>query len=64
MAASSTPPPGLYAISVNHLVGIKREKLLLNQPWDPNLDWLTRFQPSDRIGYSIYIYQFPQRESR
>jgi hypothetical protein len=64
MAGSPTPPPGLYAISVNHLVGIKREKVLLNQAWDPNLDWLKRFQPGDRIGYSIYIYKFPQRESR
>ena len=55
MAASAQPPPGVYAISVNNLVA-------LEQPGqdNPNLDWLRRFQPADRIGYSIYIYRFPK----
>ncbi len=56
-ARSASPPAGVYAISVNNLVGIKR---LILSGADPNLDWLERFKPSDRIGYSIYIYRFPR----
>lgn len=54
MAASANPPGGVYAISLNNLVA-------LEQPGqnDPRLDWLRRFQPADRVGYSIYIYRFP-----
>jgi 4-amino-4-deoxy-L-arabinose transferase-like glycosyltransferase len=64
MAGSRNPPPGVYAISVNNLIAIRRETIWLNQPWNPNFDWLNRFQPSDRIGYSIYIYRFPQAPQR
>ena len=50
-------PPGVYAISVNNLVNLKRRVLLDGE--DPKLDWLERFRPTDRVGYSIYIYRFP-----
>lgn len=54
IAASERPPQGVYAISVNNLVA-------LEQPGqsDPRLDWLRRFQPIDKIGYSIYVFRFP-----
>lgn len=64
MAESPTPPPGFYEISVNQLIGIKREKTWLKQPLDAKLDWLNRFQPYDRVGYSIYIYNFPPLSRR
>jgi len=60
LAAQEDPPRGTYAISVNHLVGIKREKIWLQQALDRKIDWLERFRPHDRIGYSIYIYKFPR----
>jgi hypothetical protein len=50
-------PPGVYAISVNQLVNLKKRVLLDGE--DPKLDWLERFRPADRVGYSIYIYRFP-----
>ncbi|HEY2932933.1 MAG TPA: phospholipid carrier-dependent glycosyltransferase [Acidobacteriota bacterium] len=56
MAVSPTPPDGVYVISVNNLVGLKRMVL---SGEDPNVDWLERFRPSHRVGYSIYIYRFP-----
>lgn len=64
LAEPENPPAGIYALSVNHLVGIKRDKLWLEQPFDPKMDWLKRFQPSDRIGYSIYLYKFPGPTAR
>ena len=54
---AADPPPGLYAISVNKLIDLK--KLVLLDGRDPRLDWLDRFEPVDRIGYSIYVYRFP-----
>ena len=56
-ARAATPPPGVYALSVNHLVNLKKRVVLAGE--DPNLDWLARFRPVDRVGYSIYIYNFP-----
>ena len=64
MASKDIPAAGVYAISVNQLITIKREMFWLNRPLDPKLDWLQRFQPSDRIGYSIYIYRFPHPAAR
>jgi hypothetical protein len=57
MARSANPPAGVYALSVNNLVGIRR---FIQLGEDPNLDWLRRYTPADRIGYSIYIYRFPE----
>ncbi|MGE5303903.1 MAG: ArnT family glycosyltransferase [Alphaproteobacteria bacterium] len=59
MAGSVHPPAGFYALSVNQLIGIKREQLWLNQPANPAMDWLRRFKPIARVGFSIYIYRFP-----
>jgi 4-amino-4-deoxy-L-arabinose transferase-like glycosyltransferase len=53
MAVSEKPPPGVYAISVNHLV-----ELEVPDQKDSRLDWLRRFQPSEKIGYSIYVFRF------
>jgi 4-amino-4-deoxy-L-arabinose transferase-like glycosyltransferase len=64
MAGKDTPAAGVYAISVNQLIAIKREMFWLKRPLDPKLDWLQRFQPSDRIGYSIYVYRFPRPVGR
>ena len=63
MAASADPPAGVYAISVNNLVRIK--SYLSSRPHgeNPTPDWLRRFKPSDRVGYSIYIYKFPEAKS-
>jgi 4-amino-4-deoxy-L-arabinose transferase-like glycosyltransferase len=58
-AASDMPPPGIYAISINNLTNIKLLTALRKFP-DSKRDWLSRFKPSDRVGYSIYIYKFPQ----
>jgi 4-amino-4-deoxy-L-arabinose transferase-like glycosyltransferase len=60
MAASADPPTGVYAISVNNLVRLKADLSFSLGAGNPNLDWLRRFRPSDRVGYSIYIYKFPQ----
>lgn len=57
LARDTSPPPGLYALSVNNLVGAKR---LIALGEDPMLDWLRRFEPVARVGYSIYIYRFPE----
>ena len=57
-AQGDQPPPGVYAISVNHLVDLKRRVVLRGE--DPLLDWLGRFTPSDRVGNSILIYRFPR----
>ena len=58
MASSENPQPGVYAISVNWLVRARSETSRLNE--DPRIDWLGRFKPTGRIGYSIYIYKFPE----
>ncbi|MFQ5877423.1 MAG: ArnT family glycosyltransferase [Acidobacteriota bacterium] len=56
-AESDRPPPGVYAISVNHLVNLKKRVVLAGDA--PNLDWLRRFEPAERVGGSILIYRFP-----
>jgi hypothetical protein len=50
-----SPRPGTYAISVSLLVRFRR----LAATYGPDLDWLSRFEPVARAGYSIYIYRFP-----
>jgi hypothetical protein len=56
LAVADVPPPGVYALSVNRLIDMK--KAVAIDGADPRLDWLDRFRPADRIGYSIYIYRF------
>jgi hypothetical protein len=53
---ADVPPPGVYAVSLNRLIDMKKAVALDGA--DPRLDWLDRFHPADRIGYSIYIYRF------
>ena len=53
------PAAGVYAISVNRLVELKRRVVLSGD--SPSLDWLERFRPTARVGGSILIYDF--RES-
>ena len=57
-ATADRPPPGVYAISVNHLVDLEKRVLLAGD--DPNLDWLHRFRPQARVGGSIFVYRFPR----
>ena len=50
------PPPGVYAIGTHLLIrGEHYAKL------DPRLktNWLARYDPVARIGYSIYLFEFP-----
>ena len=49
------PQHGTYAISAHRLVWFR--KLQTRHP--VKIDWLTRYRPIARAGYSIYIYQFP-----
>lgn len=49
------PPPGLYALSTHKLVWLRKVDFFTHA----GVDWLTRYQPVDHIGYSIYVYRFP-----
>jgi len=50
------PRPGTYAISVHQLVRLRR----LVPRFGPDIDWLRRFRPVGRAGYSIYVYEVPE----
>jgi len=43
------PEPGLFAVSVNHLMGLTKRS-------QQCLKWLLKHNPIDKIGYSIFIY--------
>jgi len=49
-----SPQPGVYAMSVHRLVGM-RKGAAHGYPAD---DWLTQYTPIARAGHSIYIYEF------
>lgn len=49
------PKSGFYAISATQLVFLR--KIQAEKGLD--IDWLTKYKPIARAGYSIYIYQFP-----
>lgn len=53
-AALVRPQAGTYAISAHHLALLRKLKKLQNL----DIDWLTKYKPVARAGYSIYIYQF------
>jgi hypothetical protein len=55
-AVADVPRPGVYALSVNRLIDMK--KAVKVDGADPRLDWLDRFRPAERVGGSIYIYRF------
>ncbi len=46
---------GKYAININFLIRWKELSQLRD---DKNLDWLSLYQPIDRIGHSFLIYEF------
>jgi hypothetical protein len=48
------PPKGIYAISVTTLVSFRKYQ----HNTGINIDWLSRYHPVERIGNSIYIYEF------
>ena len=49
------PRPGWYAVSVQALIrGRHWER---TRGW--HTDWMTRYRPAGRIGYSIYLFRFP-----
>ena len=48
-------PSGRYAVNTHFLVRMKELSRKLN---DKNLDWLSSYQPVDKIGYSFLIYEF------
>ena len=50
------PRPGVYAMSVHELVGLR--KLIVRGV--TVRDWLGEFEPIARAGWSIYIYEFPE----
>ncbi len=50
----ANPTPGRYAISVNHLQGASED--------EPDLfDWFRRQDPVGQLGYSILIFDVPER---
>lgn len=50
------PVPGFYAISAHNLAAFRKSRQLTGS----DSDWLDRYEPIARAGYSIYIYRFPQ----
>ena len=50
----ASPLPGTYAISAHRLVWFRKLALTTGQ----DLDWLTKYEPIDRAGWSIWIYRF------
>ena len=57
----AAPKPGYYAISAHNLVWFRK----IQSQYGHDIDWLTQYRPVDHIGYSIYIYKFPEsKDSR
>lgn len=48
------PQPGLYAISAHNLVFFR----MIQRGEGKDADWLTKYTPVAKAGYSIYIYEF------
>jgi hypothetical protein len=48
------PKPGVYAVSAHILVFFRKCKAVTGA----DIDWLTKYKPIARAGYSIYIYKF------
>lgn len=49
-------PSGRYAINAHFLVRLKDLSQRFN---NKDIDWLSLYQPTDRIGYSFFIYDLP-----
>lgn len=48
------PRPGTYVMSTHFLI---RARMWAHRD-AVNSDWLDRYTPLDRIGYSLYVYRF------
>ncbi len=48
-------PSGKYAVNIHFLVRLRE---LSQKSKDKNLDWLSLYQPIDRIGYTFLVYEF------
>ncbi len=48
-------PSGRYAVNIHFLVRLKELSQSLNEK---GLDWLSLYQPVERIGYSFFVYEF------
>lgn len=48
------PPPGVYAVGTNVLL---RGELWARQT-GVGADWLSRYQPKARVGYSLFVFEF------
>ena len=53
------PRPGAYVISAHWLV----HGLYLAETEGAKSDWLRRYEPTDVLGGSLYLYLFPEREA-
>ena len=51
-----SPQPGVYALSAHQLIYIRKTARRAGA----HIDWLEKYRPFDRAGYSIYLYRFPQ----
>lgn len=51
---AQAPEPGFYAIAVSCLLRVRGS----NEPGKPDLDWLARYEPVGRVGYSFYLFRF------
>jgi len=49
-----SPRRAIYAVSAHLLVFFEK----VARAKGPECSWLTRYRPVDRVGYSIYIYDF------
>jgi len=52
-AVNCYPEPGLIAVSANNLYGLWEERSFC-------LEWLRDYEPIDKIGYSIFIYNIKE----
>ncbi len=54
LADARQPRPGTYAISAHYLAYFRKLEALEAA----DVDWLEKYEPIARIGYSIYVYRF------
>lgn len=51
-----SPEPGTYVMSAQSLITFRK----IQKKTGVNLDWTSRFRFTERIGYTLYVYVFPQ----
>lgn len=49
------PRPGVKAISAHHLATLRKIEAVTGR----DTDWLSKYEPIAKAGYSIFIYRFP-----